>query len=247
MDGAIQRRKLSDEVLDRLLHMLESGALPPGSQLPSERDLMSRFKVGRPAVREAMQSLERMGLIEISHGERARVNELSPRSMFVQIDRTARHLLSSSPETLEHLKEARLLFEVGIVRRAAERPSSEDLKRLREMLARQEAAMDRPDEFVAADIAFHNVIASMSGNPLLTAVSEAMLQWLFEFHQELLRLPDHEDVTYSEHKLIYECIAARAPDRAAKAMIDHLTRASVLYRKPGRDGGPSKANSTSER
>ena len=62
----IVRRKLSDEVLDRLKSMIASGELSPGDEMPSERELMARFQVGRPAVREAMQALAGMGLVAIS-------------------------------------------------------------------------------------------------------------------------------------------------------------------------------------
>ncbi len=53
----IPRRKLSDEVFDRLKRMIMSGEARPGQTLPSERELMDRFGVGRPAIREAMQAL----------------------------------------------------------------------------------------------------------------------------------------------------------------------------------------------
>src|SRR5450432_1263284 len=99
----IIRRKLSDEVFDRLVRVIESGELAPDAQLPSERELMTRFGVGRPAVREAMQALEQIGLIAISHGERARVTRPTAGDMFLLIDHTARHLLSTSPQSLEHL------------------------------------------------------------------------------------------------------------------------------------------------
>ena len=82
---------------------------------------MAQYQVGRPAVREAMQALERMGLIAITHGERARIVAPSARTIIEQIGHTARHLLATSPTSLEQLKEARLFFEVGIVRMAAER------------------------------------------------------------------------------------------------------------------------------
>ena len=77
---------------------------------------MDRFGVGRPAVREALQSLQTMGLITISHGERSRVNELSPDAVLRQGDAVARMLLSPAPENLEDLKQARWLFELGMVR-----------------------------------------------------------------------------------------------------------------------------------
>ena len=60
----IQRRKIYQEVADRLLHRIESGELGPGDQLPSERDLMDTYGVGRPAVREALQQLARSGIID---------------------------------------------------------------------------------------------------------------------------------------------------------------------------------------
>ncbi|MEO1200705.1 MAG: GntR family transcriptional regulator [Pseudomonadota bacterium] len=72
-----QRRKLSEGVLSNLLGEIRSGALQPGDSMPSERALMQSYGIGRPAVREALQSLERMGLIEIRHGERAKVREAS--------------------------------------------------------------------------------------------------------------------------------------------------------------------------
>ena len=73
----IVRRKLSDEVAVRLKNLVVSGILRPGDEMPSERELIGRFGVGRPAIREAMQALANMGLVAVSHGERARVLKLT--------------------------------------------------------------------------------------------------------------------------------------------------------------------------
>jgi len=233
-DGSnrIVRRKLSHEVTDRLLEEIKSGALKPGDKLPSERDLMERYGVGRPAIREAMQSLESMGLVEITHGERATVKSLEARDMFGQIEHAARHLLQQSPETLEHLKETRLLFEVGMVKIAADRARQEDIEKLSACVDELRGSSGSPDAFVQADIRFHVTIASVSHNPILAAVSEAMLNWLAEFHQELVRAPGVEQVTISEHQTIFERIAGGDRAGAAEAMAEHLTRASSLYRLP---------------
>ena len=53
----IVRTKLSDEVFSRLKQLIENGELKAGDEMPSERELMERFGVGRPAIREAMQAL----------------------------------------------------------------------------------------------------------------------------------------------------------------------------------------------
>ena len=77
----IRRRKLSDDVQERVLALIRSKALRPGDVLPSERELMGSYGVGRPAVREAMQNLQRMGLVDIRHGERPRVAQPSMEAM----------------------------------------------------------------------------------------------------------------------------------------------------------------------
>ncbi len=142
----IPRRKLSDEVFDRLERMISSGELTPGDDMPSERELMDRFKVGRPAIREAMQALERMGLVAISHGERAKVLELTAKSLFRQMDLTAKIMLAKSADTLEHLKSARIFFERGMAREAAQKASAEDIAALHAILDRSapRSAMPKP-------------------------------------------------------------------------------------------------------
>lgn len=229
-EPAITRRKLSDEVLERLLDLIESGQVQPGDQLPSERDLMTRYGVGRPAVREALQCLEQMGLITISHGERARVVSLTAHSMLDQISRSARHLLSTSPQTLEQLKEARLLFEVGMVRLAAAKCTPEDAATLARAVDRLEGARRDGQAFLAADLAFHEAIACVSGNPIFAAVSKAMLGWLAHFHTELVRQPGAEEITITEHRRIADLIAANDGEGAAAMMSEHLMRASAQYR-----------------
>jgi DNA-binding FadR family transcriptional regulator len=193
---------------------------------------MEEYGVGRPSVREAMQRLASMGLVEISHGERATVKALDARNMLGQIDRTARHLLISSPEALDHLKEARLMFEAGMVRAAAQKATAKEIAALEGCIGRLEEHVGAPAEFVRADIDFHIAIAAISGNPIYTAVSEAMLGWLAEFHQELLRVPGAEQVTIREHKRILKQIAAHDAPKAERAMREHLTRANKKYRLP---------------
>ena len=127
----IRRRKLYQEILDRLLARIRAGEFPPGSQLPSERQLMESYAVGRPAVREALFTLQRMGLISITHGDRARLVTVSADTAIGQVSEMARFLLETSPGSLDHLKDARLFFEVAMVRIAAQKATAGDIARLR--------------------------------------------------------------------------------------------------------------------
>ncbi|WP_029351067.1 transcriptional regulator NanR [Bosea sp. 117] len=225
----IVRRKLSHEVFDRLKAMITGGELGPGDAMPSERDLMDRFGVGRPAIREAMQALANMGLISITHGERARVQQLTARSIFQQVDLTANILLSASPDSLEHLKQARRFFERGMVREAALRATPEDIVRLRATLEQQARGVGDPNAFISADMRFHTQIAAISGNPIFEAVSEAMLSWLRQYHTEMLLWSGKENLTLVEHNQIVDHIERHEPDEAEAVMVKHLDRSSVLY------------------
>ena len=226
----IPRRKLADEILDRLLQLIERGEVEPGGFLPSERELMARFGVGRPAVREALQALAGMGLIQIQHGERARRTSLGPRTVLEQIDRSVRHLLQTSPELREHLREARLMFEAGMVRLAARHATREHVAALRDALARQADARGHAARFVSADIAFHNTIAAVSGNPIYAAVSQSLLQWVFELYPRLLRVPGVEDLTLREHEAVLDAIACHDEERAVRALTAHLLRSNPRYK-----------------
>ena len=108
----IRRRRLSDEVLARLEEMILSPEYQPGDQLPSERQLMVRFGVGRTAVREALYSLQKMGLLEIKSGERGRVTKPTPRILLNELGGAARHLLAE-PEGERHFQEARPSSKLG--------------------------------------------------------------------------------------------------------------------------------------
>ena len=184
----ITKKRLSDEVFERLRRMIAEGELKPGGLMPSERELMTRFNVGRPTIREAMQQLESMGAVEISQGERARVLQLTPYSLMKQVDQSAQMMLSLSSDSLEHLKSARIFFERGMVREAALKAKDDDLMVLRNTLEDQRKAVGDADRFMAADMRFHTQIAAISNNPIFTAVSEAMLGWLKVYHSELLHL-----------------------------------------------------------
>lgn len=225
----IVRRKLSDEVFARLKAMITSGELQPGDEMPSERELMERFGVGRPAIREAMQALAGMGLVVISHGERAKVLELTAQSIFRQMDMTAKIMLAKSSDTLEHLKCARIFFERGMAREAALKSDAKDIASLREVLERQHASLGDAEAFIAADMEFHTRIARISRNPIYIAVSEAMLAWLKEYHTEMLIWTGKEKFTLAEHEEIITCLEAGDPDAAEQAVLKHLERSRALY------------------
>lgn len=225
----IVRKKLSDEVFARLKHMIVSGELKAGDEMPSERELMARYGVGRPAIREAMQALAGKGLVEISQGERARVLRITAESIIRQMDLPAKLMLSGSSDTLEHLKSARIFFERGMVREAAANATADAIAALRALLDRQHACLGDAESFIRTDMEFHHRIACMSGNPIFDSLSCAMLGWLQSYHTELLIWTGREQITLAEHEEILRAITARDADAAEAAMVAHLERSRALY------------------
>ncbi len=227
----IQKRKLYQEVIDRLMLRIENGELNPGDQLPSERELMETYGVGRVAIREALQDLARSGIVEISHGERARVVTPTASLLIEQIAEGARHLLRIQPETLSHIKEARTFLETGMVRLAAIKATPEDVRLLQEHLENQRLSILEIDQFMKHDMLFHREIARISGNPIFPAIVEAIFGWASAHYQSIVRAPGVEQLTLSEHQKIIDSIAAHDAETSVQAMSDHLNRANDLYRK----------------
>lgn len=226
----IQKRKLYQEVIDRLMLRIENGELSPGDQLPSERELMETYGVGRVAIREALQDLARSGILEISHGERARVVTPTASLLIEQIADGAKHLLRIQPETLTHIKEARTFLETGMVRLAAIKATPEDLLLLQKHLDNQRDSLPDIDQFMKHDMLFHREIARISGNPIFPAIVEAIFSWASAHYQSIVRAPGAEQLTLAEHQKIIDAIASHAAEISVQAMSDHLNRANDLYR-----------------
>src|SRR5258708_36517350 len=127
--SVFNRRGLYEDVAYGLEQMIGDANFAPGDQLPSERDLMVRFGVGRPAVREALFHLQKMGVVEVRSGERARVTRPTPKVVVAGLAGAARHLLAE-PDGVRQFQTARAFFEIGLVRHAAEHATEDDLRDL---------------------------------------------------------------------------------------------------------------------
>ncbi len=228
-DGKIVRMKLSDQVFERLRELVASGELAAGDVVPSERVLMERFGVGRPAVREALQAMQSKGLITITHGGRSRVNALTASIAFSQVDDIAKLLLSSEPSNVDHLKQMRHLLELGTVRIAAQKCRATDADDLVALIEKQRSNLGNAEAFMKSDIAFHTRLALITANPLIHSITEMMLTWLFEYHSSLLLWSGQEQKTLDEHVAIVDFLRANDDVGAVRAMDDHLNRAKSRF------------------
>jgi DNA-binding FadR family transcriptional regulator len=224
----IRRRKLYEEVALRIEEMIRGGRYSPGDQLPSEREIMEELGVGRSTVREAMLSLQKMGLATVKSGERARVTAPTAQFLVHELSGAARLLLSQQGG-IQRFQEARALFEIGLARLAAQRATADELARLREALEANRQAMHDWVEFMRTDVAFHYVIATIPRNTIFTSLYNAVVEWLTEQREISGRAPRSAQLAYAAHERIYNAIAAHDPIEAQSAMQDHLDQVAKLY------------------
>src|SRR5260370_38377729 len=121
----IRREKLSDLAAQRLEELIRDGTFPTGTMLPSERELMKVFHVGRTSIREALYALHRQGLIRLRTGERPKGTTPTPQTLITHLSGAARSFLAQ-PGVAEHFHEARGPPEWGVARLAAQRGTSDD-------------------------------------------------------------------------------------------------------------------------
>lgn len=127
-DRPIERRKLYEQVEDRLRDLIVSGQLKPGDCLPSEHELMERFGVGRPAVREALLTLERQGFLRLRSGSPAEVTRPSPAVVLRELTTSVRSFMADQAG-MRNLQAARQLIECAIVREVARTRTAKDVAR----------------------------------------------------------------------------------------------------------------------
>ncbi len=156
--------RAADAVTRALTDAIRAGELGVGEQLPPERDLAVRLGVSRPVLREAVEQLRAVGVLESRRGNGGGV--------FVRSLTLPTHLLTDRAELdragLAEVLEARRAIETSCHLLAAERADAADLAALAQLVAELEAATGEPEEFIEADVRFHLRIAAAARNPVLT-------------------------------------------------------------------------------
>jgi DNA-binding FadR family transcriptional regulator len=227
----VRRRKIHEDVAAQIEDAIISGSYGEGDQLPPERELMERFGVGRPAVREALLLLERSGVVQLSAGERARVVHPTIDGLVDQISTSARHFLATKAGE-RSLQEARRVIEAAIARNAAEYATPDEIKRLERALDANRQSLSSLDDFEMTDVAFHLAIAEVGGNQVFSAMHRAIVGWLaLQRHVSLRSSPEALPNALKHHEAIFEAITCREPERAWHAMNDHIRDVERWYRQ----------------
>jgi DNA-binding FadR family transcriptional regulator len=216
----VTKRGAAAEVLTKLQAAITIGEYKLDERLPSESELCKTFGVSRTVVREALMSLQALGLTASQAGI----------GTFVVSDRVRAPLLLGrySPA---NVREVRRCIEIPAIRLAAERRTDRDIGELAGILARMEDA-DDPARRNQLDANFHIAIARSSGNPLIVKIVEELRSVLEEHSLAAARAPYRRRAAAEEHRAIYDAIVDRDPDAAAAAVEAHLVAAELSLAEP---------------
>jgi GntR family transcriptional repressor for pyruvate dehydrogenase complex len=224
----IQRTKIHEQLVELLMDDIMCGRYSIGEQLPAERELMETYGVGRPAVREAIAKLALMGVVDVQAGVRARVRRPTLTRLLDEMGAFIKMFLLT-PDGNGQLQEARIMFEVALVRRFAREHTDAQMVELAEALKRCEDTLDDMPLFTAADVYFHSLFAEFTDNPLFTGLNGALGNWLVRQRTATLSKPGQSRIAYAAHRDIYDAIVAADADAAERAMRNHLEQVHSVW------------------
>lgn len=184
----IRTPKAAELVAGEIRASIVTGELAPGDDLPVERDLITRFGVSRPTLREALRILETERLVEVTRGERGGARIIGP--SLALASHAVGMVLQAQGTTLADVQEARQIFEPPAARLVAERRSAHTVAALRAALD-HEVASSGPD-FPIAAMRFHEILIDASGNKTLSAFLH-VLHDIHEGHARALQRAGQRD------------------------------------------------------
>jgi GntR family transcriptional regulator, transcriptional repressor for pyruvate dehydrogenase complex len=189
-----------NHVAEQLRELIAEADLMPGDRLPSERDLAAQLGVSRTSLREGLRRLADLGIVHARQGAGTYI----------------------APLDLGDLLELRLRIEPLAARLAAQRHGRDDLTRLDAGLARMRATLDDAADFSAADVITHAAIADAAASLPIRVTFDAIADLLRHSRTATAIDPVTRDSSLAEMTRIVAAIRATEPERAERAMLDHL-------------------------
>ncbi|NOU97301.1 FCD domain-containing protein [Paenibacillus sp. LMG 31456] len=208
----VKRQTMSKQVVDQIIELLTSRQLNPGDKLPTESELTDLLFVSRPVLREALSSLETMGIIQRKTREGTYfANKIGSKPFSI--------MLALSAGDIPSVMEARMALELGLVTMAAEKITDNQLAALEALLQTMSSSKE---DYLDIDREFHRTIAYSANNPILEGSIDPLLSMFDETLNQIALTDRDHAVTLQEHQNIFEALKKREPIAAYTSMYIHL-------------------------
>ena len=212
----IPRNKVYQEVAKQLERRITE-ELKPGDRLPPERELVRMLGVSRGSVRDAIRSLELMGLLEPRQGIGTVV--CSPAAAPAHPLATA---LLEKRKMVAELLDVRNMIEPPLARRAALNASPDEIADMEDILVRQAEKVRRGELGIEEDSEFHYSIALASNNSAVLKVVDVLMDLLRESRERSLQVEGRQEKSLAGHHRILAALKRRDAAAAEAAMRQHL-------------------------
>lgn len=217
----IKPKRISDQVFDQLRELIFRGELKPGDQVMPERELAEAMNVSRTSVRDAINKLVVMGLLEQRQGQGTFV-----RNPDVKTRNPLAVVMETQDATLEDLLEVRVGLECYAASLAAERALESDLQFLEKSIEEMRNEVRSGRLGTEADVSFHMAIAYATKNPLQVYIMKNFFDFLFvgikENLSHLYRVPGNIEKILVQHENIFQAIKSRDPVKSFHVMQEHI-------------------------
>lgn len=227
----IKNNKVYEQIIAQIRELIYEGELKKGDKLPSERQLKEDLGVSRASIREAFSALEMIGLIESRPGEGTFIRDSFDEEVFNPLSL----MLLLSENVASELLEMRRVLEIDCVKLAAKRATEPQIEELQQYIEELLGSSGYEEKSINADKMFHYTIARSSGNKVLLffmrSISEAMDFHIKNTRTKLVSTEKTMRDFALQHQQIFEEIKARAPEKAAAAMKEHLDYVEKLINK----------------
>ena len=220
----IKKTRIAEEVADRIRVLMLDGTFPPSEPLPSERHLAERFGVSRGSIRDALRTLETIGLLETRHGQGTFPHELS-------VDRLVAPLASVMAyrsDLQDELLDVRRMFEPAVARVAALRATEEDLADLGRILDTQRRKLKTGQSAIVEDTAFHAILARSTRNRVVMSIMATLNDLLVESRTQSLRQKGRPARSVDGHEAVVAAMRRRDAEGASQAMYNHIDQIADL-------------------
>src|SRR5438309_8177201 len=214
----VRKVRRYEQVADQIRRLISNGTLKTGDLLPPERELAVRLGVGRSSVRDAVRTLEVMGILEPRQGHGTLVRDLSADALVVPLA----SVLTRKRELVSELLDVRRMIEPGLAARAARNATPEEIGHLEDILRRHEEKLRRGQSTMDEDSDFHYAIARAARNSVLLKVVDVLMDLLVESRVRSLQVPGRPERSYKGHRLILRAIKRRDAKAAEAAVRKHL-------------------------
>jgi DNA-binding FadR family transcriptional regulator len=218
--------RASSAISDQIRTAIVTGRLKAGDRLSPERELAEQFGVSRVTVRDALRSLEAMGLIAVKVGARGGAFVTAPTGS--KVAQTMSDMVLMSAITPEEIAEARLIVELGTVTLACARATEDDLKALRELCEQGREALAAGTYTRELSWDFHSRLSQAAHNGAVGGLTQSFRSSLSMHPLRVREGARAHDLTVTEHLRIVEALERHDGDAARREMADHLLRGTTL-------------------